>query len=178
MLTLRGPDGFSTSLSKNLAKRTQQVCQSKTFWSWLRRSLVLRHWCRSLPRVWGNPSSFDIPEQSIDQSLEPFHQRWASLVADTTGLWHRWKVSSALIWCFPDGSLFLSYFSHDGQQLFRRCRLRQPIVQISLCRSRHVRFQDVGVSWTKHHKPDFSRDRPGRHGAVGFSFCEIFCDAM
>ena len=112
---------------ESLAKRTQQVYQSKTCWSWLCRSLVQGHWCRSLPRVRGNPSSFDIPEQSTDQSLEPFHQRWASLVADTTGLRHRWKVSSALIRCFTVGSLFLVYFSHDGQHFFRRCRLKQLV---------------------------------------------------
>ena len=34
-----------------------------------------------------------------------------------------------------------------------------------------------GVAWTEHHKPDFSRDRPGRHGSTGFSFCKFFCDA-
>ena len=142
------------------------------------RSLVQRHWCRSLPRVRGNPSSFENPVQSTDQILEPFHQRWASLVADTTGLWHRWKVSSALICCFTVGSLFLSYFSRDGHLFFRRCRLKQTAVQIGFCRSRHVCFLDVVVSWTKHHKPDFFRDRPGRHGAAGFSFCKFFCDAV
>ena len=157
---------------ESLAKRTQQVYQSKTCWSWLRRSLVQRHWCRSLPRVRGNPSSFDVPEQSTDQSLEPFHQRWASLVADTTGLRTDGRCRR-LLFGVSVGRLFLSYSSHDGQQFFRRCRLKQPVVQIGFCHSRHVCFQDVGVAWTKHHKPDFSRDRPGRHGTAGFSFCKF-----
>ena len=70
---------------ESLAKRTQQVYHPEPCWSWLRRSFVWRHWCRSLPRVRSNPS-FDVTKQSANQSLKPFHQRWTSLVANTTRL--------------------------------------------------------------------------------------------
>ena len=94
-----------------------------------------RHWCRSLPRVRGNPSSFDVPEQSTDQSLEPFHQRWASLVADTTGLRTDGRCRR-LLFGVSVGRLFLSYSSHDGQQFFRRCRLNWLLSLFPRCRGR------------------------------------------
>ena len=41
--------------------------QPKTCWSRLRRAFVQKHWCRSVPRVGSNPSSFECG-QAIRQS--------------------------------------------------------------------------------------------------------------
>ena len=98
VLTLRG-HGWTVSPQvsiENLARRTQQVYQSETCWSLLRRSYPeapVQIFVRC------NPCSFDVTKQSTNQRLESFHQRWtcSGPMEDVVGSYfvlHCWQLVS------------------------------------------------------------------------------------